>query len=201
MDTLKRLHEGRLYYCSDPEFISGLNDRLMILREINAALPGEDAKKRALYEKYFGAVGRDLYIELPFRASWGYNIFWGENCYANFNLTVIDDVEVKIGDNVLIAPNVTITTTGHAIEPELRKKSAQFSLPVEIGPNVWIGANSVIMPGVHIGENSVIGAGSVVTRDIPAGVVAFGTPCRVVREIGERDRKYYFRDMEVDLPL
>ena len=100
---------------------------------------------------------------------------------------------------MLIAPNVTITTTGHAIDPELRRKSAQFSLPVEIGNNVWIGASSVIMPGVRIGDNSVIGAGSVVTRDVPSGVVAFGAPCRVVREIGEHDKKYYFRDMETDL--
>ena len=200
-DTIKRLREGRLYYCDDPEFINGLDDRLEILYELNATMPREKEKKQRLYKKYFGHVGKDLYIELPFRASWGYNIYWGDDCYANFNLTVVDDVEVRIGDNVLFAPNVTVTTTGHAIEPELRRRSAQFSLPIVIENNVWIGANSVILPGVHIGENSVIGAGSVVSRDIPANVVAVGNPCRVMREIGERDRRYYFRDMEVDLDL
>ena len=199
MDTLKRLAEGRLYYCNDPEFIGGLNDRLNILYELNATLPHETEKKRLIYKKYFGSAGKNLYIELPFRASWGYNIYWGDECYANFNLTVVDDVEVRIGDHVLFAPNVTVTTSGHAIDPELRKKTAQFSLPVVIGNNVWIGANSVIMPGVTIGENSVIGAGSVVTRDVPPNVVAFGSPCRVYREIGERDREFYFRDRRVDL--
>ena len=99
----------------------------------------------------------------------------------------------------MFGPNVTVATAGHPVHPELRRKQAQYNLPVEIGSNVWIGAGAVILPGVRIGDNTVIGAGSVVTKDIPANVVAVGNPCRVLREIGERDRKYYYRDREIDL--
>lgn len=104
-----------------------------------------------------------------------------------------------IGDHVMIGPNVTIATAGHPVQPDLRRKAIQFNQPVHIGNNVWIGANALILPGVTIGDNSVIGGGSVVTKDIPANVVAVGNPCKVLREIGERDEKYYFRDMPVDV--
>lgn len=111
----------------------------------------------------------------------------------------MDDTDIYVGDSVMFGPNVTITTAGHPVDPELRRKVAQFNVPVYIEDNVWIGAGAVILPGVRIGKNSVIGAGSVVTRDIPPDVVAVGVPCRVMRPIGERDREYYFRDWKVDI--
>ena len=111
----------------------------------------------------------------------------------------MDDTDVYIGDSVMIGPNVTIATAGHPIDPELRRKVAQFNIPVRIGNNVWIGAGAVILPGITIGDDSVIGAGSIVTKDIPAGVVAVGNPCRVLRPICDRDREFYYKDRKVDL--
>ncbi|MDW2205228.1 sugar O-acetyltransferase, partial [Vibrio sp. 1636] len=136
--------------------------------------------------------------EPPLRANWGRHTYLGDNVYANFNLTLVDDTYIYIGNSVMIGPNVTIATAGHPIEPDLRREVAQFNIPVHIEDNVWIGANSVVLPGVTIGENSVIGAGSVVTKDIPSNVVAVGNPCRVLREIGEHDREFYFKDRKVE---
>ena len=123
----------------------------------------------------------------------------GDFVYANFNLTLVDDGEIYIGSHCMIGPNVTIATAGHPVEPGLRRIGIQFNMPVHIGENVWIGAGAVVVPGVTIGDNSVIGAGSVVTRDIPANVVAVGNPCSVLREIGERDRIYYYKDRKIDM--
>lgn len=117
--------------------------------------------------------------------------------YANFNLTLVDDTYIYIGNSVMIGPNVTLATAGHPVEPELRREVAQFNIPIHIGDNVWIGANSVVLPGVKIGENSVIGAGSVVTKDIPSNVVAVGNPCRVLREIGEHDKEFYYKERQI----
>ena len=122
----------------------------------------------------------------------------GDNVYANFNLTLVDDTYIYIGNSVMIGPNVTIATAGHPIAPDLRRDVAQFNIPVRIGDNVWIGANSVVLPGVTIGENSVIGADSIVTKDIPANVVAVGNPCRVLREVGQHDKEYYFKDRKLE---
>ncbi len=132
--------------------------------------------------------------------SYGKHVHLGEYFYANFNLVLVDDGEIFIGDNVMIGPNVTLCTTGHPVYPLYREMDAHYSLPIHIENNVWIGAHSVVLPGVTIGDNSVIGAGSIVTRDISANVVAVGNPCRVSRKITERDREYYFRDLKVDYP-
>ena len=201
MDQIKRLHDGRLYRCDDKEFLAGLDDRMAILDRLNATGHRTGVDRTEIYKEFFGGVGKNLTLMMPFYASWGYNIFWGDDCFGNFNLCMVDDAEIRLGNTVLFGPNVTVTTTGHATDPELRRNMAQFSIPVTIGNNVWIGANSVVLPGVTIGDDSVIGAGSVVTRDIPSGVVAFGNPCRVVREIGDRDREFYFRDRRVDLKV
>ena len=131
--------------------------------------------------------------------AYGKNTHIGENFYANFNLVIVDDGDVYIGDNVMIAPNVTISPTGHPVEPETRKLGMQFSIPIRIGNNVWIGSNSVILPGVSIGDNSVIGAGSIVTRNIPPNVVAVGNPCKVLRPIDENDKKFYYKDKKIEL--
>jgi len=129
----------------------------------------------------------------------GKNVHLGNDVYANFNLTIVDDCDIFIGNNVMFGPNVTLSAGTHPIHPELRSKNAQYNVPIQIGNNVWIGANSVVLPGVSIGDNTVIGAGSVVTKDIPANVVAVGNPCKVMRQINDRDMKYYCKDMEIDI--
>ena len=148
-------------------------------------------------KQLFAEVGEGCYIEPPLHANWGRHTHLGNNVYVNFNLTLVDDTDVFIGDNVMIVPNVTIATGTHPISPQLRLKAAQFNVPVRICNNVWLGAHTVVLPGVTIGENSVIGAGSIVTKDIPANVVAVGNPCKVVREINERDREYYHKDRRI----
>ena len=149
--------------------------------------------------KMLGGIGENAYIEPPFHANWGgKNLFVGNNFYANFNLTVVDDVEIIIGNNVLIAPNVVLTTANHPIDPELRGKAFQYAKKIYIEDNVWLCSGVIVLPGVRIGENSVIGAGSVVTKDIPANVVALGTPCRVVREITDEDKKFFDGGKRID---
>ena len=145
--------------------------------------------------------GTNIQINQPFRCDYGCNISVGENFYANFNLTVVDDADIFIGDSVMIAPNVVIATGAHPVCPELREQVYQYNLPVHIGSRVWIGAGAVILPGVTIGDDSVIGAGSVVTKDIPSGVVAVGNPCRFLREISERDYAYYYKDRKIGFPV
>jgi galactoside O-acetyltransferase len=146
-----------------------------------------------------GDCGEGTYIEAPFYANFGgRHCHFGKRVYANYNLTCVDDTHIYVGDYTMFGPNVTIATAGHPILPELRRKGLQYNMPVRIGENCWIGAGAVIMPGVTIGDNTVIGAGSVVTRDVPPGVVAVGNPCRVLREVGERDRVYYYKDREID---
>ncbi|MBP3927248.1 MAG: sugar O-acetyltransferase [Clostridium sp.] len=138
-------------------------------------------------------------MELPFRANWGgHHVHFGNGIYANSNLTIVDDGHVYVGDKVMFGPNVTIATANHPAEPTLREKGLQYNKDVTIGENVWIGAGVVIVPGVHIGRNSVIGAGSIVTKDIPENVVAVGNPCRVLREIGEHDREYFYKEEKID---
>ena len=122
-----------------------------------------------------------------------------DHVYANFNLVLVDDAVIEIGDNVMIGPNVVLCTGTHPVSPRLRAKEAQYNKRVKVGSGVWIGANTMVMPGVTIGENSIIGAGSVVTKDIPANVVAFGNPCKVYREITEEDEKYYDKDKLIDI--
>lgn len=165
--------------------------------DFNQTRPSNYEEKAALIEKIFGNVGGRAWVESPLHASYGVNTSIGKDFYANFNLVLVDDGKITIGDRVMLAPNVTLTTTGHPIHPDFRFGGGQFSLPVVIEDGVWIGANVVVMPGVTIGENSVIGAGSVVTKDIPANVVAFGSPCRVAREINERDLVYYHGERKI----
>ncbi len=144
-------------------------------------------------------IGEGCYIEPPFHANFGgAHVHFGDNVYANFGLTMVDDTHIYVGDHTMFGPNVTVASAGHPVLPELREKAYQFNMPVHIGKNCWIGAGAVIVPGVTIGDNTVIGAGSVVTKDIPADVVAVGNPCRVLREIGEKDREYYYKQRRID---
>ncbi|MPM95719.1 Galactoside O-acetyltransferase [bioreactor metagenome] len=147
-------------------------------------------------KRMFAEIGKMCYIEPPFHANWGgKHVHFGDFIYANTNLTLVDDTHIYVGDRTMFGPNVTVVTASHPVLPALREKELQYNLSVRIGKNCWLGAGSTVLPGVTIGDNTVIGAGSVVTRDIPANVVAVGNPCRVMREIGERDRQFYHRDL------
>ncbi|EPH6501783.1 sugar O-acetyltransferase [Vibrio vulnificus] len=192
------MHQQKIYFCDDESVALEQQACLEILYDFNQTRPSEMEKRTAILRDLLADVGENCYIEPPLRANWGKHTHLGNNVYANFNLTLVDDTHIYIGNSVMIAPNVTIATAGHPVDPELRRKVAQFNIPVHIKDNVWIGANSVVLPGVTIGENSVIGAGSVVTKDIPANVVAVGNPCRVLRPIGEHDRRYFYRDKVID---
>lgn len=199
MTEQERMKNGLIYDPWDPELAKEQLLCLERLYDFNATRPLEQEKRAALLKEMFGSIGENCYIEPPFHANWGgRNVYMGSGVYANFNLTLVDDGDIFIGDRVMFGPNVTVATPNHPILPELRRKGLQYNKPIRIGADVWIGANTVIVPGVTIGENSVIGAGSVVTRDIPAGVVAVGNPCRVLREIGDRDRERFFKEEPID---
>lgn len=199
-ENRKRMNTGLIYDPGDPEIMAEQTGCLGALYEFNHTRPEEKERRAALLKVLLGSVGEGCYIEPPFHANWaGKHVHFGKYVYANFNLTIVDDGNVYVGDHVMFGPNVTISTAGHPVEPELRKKGWQFNMDIHIGSNVWIGAGAILLPGVSIGDNTVIGAGSVVTKDIPDGVVAVGNPCRVLRKIGERDRVYYFRDRKIDI--
>ena len=161
--------------------------------------PTDYEAKTAYMKEVFAECGDGNYIELPFHANWGgHNTHWGSGIYANSNLTLVDDGHIYIGDKVMFGPNVTVVTAAHPVEPGLRARGFQYNKDVYIGENAWIGAEAVILPGVHIGRNAVIGAGSIVTADIPDNSVAVGNPCRVMREAGQRDREFFFKDERID---
>ncbi len=167
--------------------------------ELNLLQPKEQDRIPELIKKLFGKTGNRLWIEPPFHCDYGWNIEVGENFYANYGLTILDVGKVTFGDNVMIAPNVSIYAAGHPIHPVSRNSGYEYGIPVTVGNNVWIGGSVVILPGVTIGDNTVIGAGSVVTKDVPANVIAAGNPCRVLREITEKDRKFYYKDRIFDV--
>ena len=199
MNGEEKLHTREIYVPTEyPELMKKQSECLDLLFEYNSLRPSETEKKTALLKKMFAEIGEGCYIETPFHANFGgAHVHFGKNIYANFNLTLVDDTHIYVGDNTMFGPNVTLATAGHPVLPELREKGYQFNIPIQIGKNCWIGAGSVILPGVTVGDGSVIGAGSVVTKDIPSGVVAVGNPCRVLRKIGDRDREYYYKDLRI----
>lgn len=184
---------GELYLAFGDELLNGRQHAKDVLFNFNNLRPSEIEKRNDILRGLFGGIGENFFIEPPFRCDYGYNIFWGENSYANYNLTILDCNIVKVGANVLIGPNVNIFGAGHPVHPELRLKELEYGLPVTIGDNVWIGGGTTINANVTIGENTVIGSGSVVTKDIPANVIAAGNPCKVIRSINEEDKTRYFK--------
>lgn len=196
LDTI--LHGEALYLPLGEEILVPQLQCLERLYDFNATRPSELEKRAALLREMFAEIGPDCYIEPPLYSNWGgRNVHFGKGVYANFHLTLVDDTHIYVGDHTLFGPNVTVCTAGHPILPPLREQGYQYNAPVTIGKNCWIGAGAVILPGVTIGDDTVVGAGSVVTRDLPSGVVAVGNPCRVLREIGQRDRDYFFRDRRI----
>jgi len=198
MDPMKVIHSGEVYYPSDENIMSRQLRCLEKQYDYNATRPLEQEKRAALLKEMFAEIGEGCYIEPPLHSNWGgHNVHFGKGVYANFNLTLVDDTHIYVGDHTMLGPNVTLATAGHPIYPPLREKGYQYNVPVHIGSNCWLGAGVIVMPGVTIGDNTVIGAGSVVTKDIPANVVAVGNPCRVMRPISEHDREYYFKDRKI----
>lgn len=198
--SFEKLHSGEIYDPNDSDIMSEQLLCLEKLYDYNSTRPSESEKRAKLLKEMFAEIGEDCYIEPPFHANWaGKHIHFGNCVYANFNLTCVDDTHIYVGDCTMFGPNVVLATAGHPILPELREKAYQFNMPIHIGRNCWLGAGVIVMPGVTIGDNTVIGAGSVVTKDIPANVVAVGNPCRVLRPIGERDKEYYFKDRKISL--
>lgn len=199
MKNEELLHGENIYDPGDEVLTSEQTKCLERLYDFNHTRPSEREKRGALMREMFAEVGECCYIEPPFYANWGgRHVHFGSHVYANFGLTCVDDTHIYVGDYTMFGPNVTIATANHPILPELRLKALQYNLPVIIGKNCWFGAGTVIVPGVTVGDNSVIGAGSVVVSDIPANSVAVGNPCYVIREIGEREREYYYKDKKID---
>ena len=202
MSMKEKMHTGDLYLPQDRDILKEQKKCLEKLYEYKHTRPSEEEKRDRLLKEMFAEIGEGCYIEPPFHANFGgAHVHFGKNVYANFNLTVVDDTHVYVGDFTMFGPNVTVATAGHPILPELRKEAYQYNFTVKIGRNCWIGAGAVIVPGVTIGDNTVIGAGSIVTKDIPSNVVAVGNPCRVIREIGGHDREYYFKNRKIDPEL
>lgn len=195
----RKLHSGEIYDPMDSEVFTEQQQYLELLWEYNQTRPSEGEKRTALLKKMLAEVGEGAYLEPPFHANWGgRHVHLGRNVYANFGFTCVDDTHIYIGDYALFGPNVVLATANHPFLPELRNRGYQYNLPIHIGAGCWLGAGVVVVPGVTIGENAIIGAGSVVTKDIPANVLAAGNPCKVLRPLDEGDRKSYHRGMEID---
>lgn len=194
-----RMHTGELYLPNDESIVTEQVKCLDKLYDYNMTRPSEQQKREELLREMLAEVGEGCYIEAPFYANWGgKHVHFGNYVYANFNLTLVDDTHIYVGDYTMFGPNVTVATAGHPILPELREKVYQYNAPVHIGRNCWIGAGAIILPGITIGDNTVVGAGSVVTKDLPPNVIAAGNPCKVMRWIGQRDKEFYFKGKKIN---
>lgn len=196
MNNIDR-RDAQMAYISDASVMEEQKVCRRILQRLNTVDRSDFDEISRIVKELFGK-SEGAFVNPPFYCDYGSHIEVGKNFFANYNCMIIDVAKVKIGDNCQMAPNVAIYTAGHPVHPASRNTAYEYGIEVTIGDNVWIGGNTVIVPGVHIGSNTVIGAGSVVTKDIPDWVVAAGNPCRVIRRITEEDRKYYFRDREFD---
>jgi galactoside O-acetyltransferase len=199
MTDYEKMHSGDIYNPSDDIIFEEQIKCLDRLYDFNMTRPTEMEKREKMLKEMLAEIGENCYIEPPFHSNWGgKNVHLGKNVYFNFNATMVDDTHIYIGDYTMLGPNVVIATAGHPILPELREKALQYNMPVHIGKNCWLGAGVIVLPGVTIGDNTVIGAGSVVTKDIPANVVAVGNPCKVLREINEHDKEFYYKDKRIE---
>ena len=195
--TNKERRDRELPYITDEEVFEEQKQDRGLTQALNTADRSDfDAIGKIVKELLGKSDG--AFINPPFYCDYGFNIEVGKNFFANYNCMILDVAKVVIGDNCQMAPNVAIYTAGHPVHPDTRNTAYEYGIKVTIGDNVWIGGNTVICPGVHIGSNTVIGAGSVVTKDIPDWVIAAGNPCKVIREITDADRKFYFRGREFD---
>ncbi len=183
MTEREKMLAGQLYLASDPELAAARRRARALTRQYNDTAEEDEAERFRLLQELLGSVGAGTFIELPFRCDYGTYITVGERFYANFGCVILDCAPVRIGDDVMFGPSVHVYAAGHPVEAATRIAGPEYSAPVTVGDRVWIGGGSILCPGVTIGENTTIGAGSVVTRDIPANVVAVGNPCRVLRTL------------------
>ena len=200
MSQKEKMHNGELYLPTDESIMKEQLACLNSLYDFNQTRPTELEKREKLLKQMFAEIGEGCYIEPPLHANWGgKHCHLGKNVYFNFNVSLVDDTHIYVGDYSKFGPNVVIATAGHPILPALREKAYQYNAPVKIGKCVWLGAGVIVLPGVEIGDNCVIGAGSVVTKNIPANCVAVGNPCKVLREINDHDKEYYFKQKKINM--
>lgn len=178
-----KMRSGLLYNPADEELLQKRRRALNLMEKFNACIPSDSQKAAEVAQELFGFIGENTAIMPRFACDYGENISIGSNCYINYNCVVLDCANVTIGDNVLIGPNCGIYTAIHPLESEARLQGLETAKPITIKNGVWLGGNVTILPGVTIGEKSVIGAGSVVTKDIPDHVLAYGNPCRVIKTL------------------
>lgn len=184
MTEKEKMLAGEIYNANfDKQLIEERQKAKELCYKYNLVRPSNIKKRENIMKKILGKTNGNFLIEQPFICDYGYNIEIGENFYSNHNLTILDGNKVKFGDNVFIAPNCSFYTAGHPVDAETRNKGLEYAKPIEVGNNVWIGGDVVVLPGVKIGDNTVIGAGSVVTKDIPSNSVAVGNPCKVIKQI------------------
>lgn len=199
MNHRENMHNGSLYYPSDDSIMEEQTKYLDKLYDFNMTRPSEPKKRSALLKELFAEIGENCYIEPPFHANWGgHHVHFGDYVYANFGLTCVDDTHIYVGSRTMFGPNVVLATAGHPLLPDLRRHGIQYNMPIHIGENCWLGAGVIVMPGITIGDNVVIGAGSIVTKNLPSNVIAVGNPCRILREITEYDREYYFKNKKIN---
>lgn len=196
---MDKLFSGELYLPNDADLMAQQLHYQDQAAAYNQTLPSQQAKRSAMLGDLFAEVGAGCYIEAPFYANWGgHHVHLGASVYANYHLTLVDDGEIFIGAHTMLGPNVTLATAAHPVEPSLRRQGYQYNLPVHIGENCWLGAGVTVLPGVSIGDNTVVGAGSIVTHDLPANVVAVGDPAKVMREISAHDHEFYTKGRRID---
>lgn len=196
--TSKERREKEMLFIADGSDWEKMKRARRLTQMLNRADTSDFDGIRAIINELFGRSDETTFVNPPFYCDYGTNIEVGRNCFINYNCVILDNAKVIMGDNCLLAPNVSIYTAGHTLYPDSRSLGYEYGIKVTIGDNVWIGGNTVICPGVNIGNNVVIGAGSVVTRDIPDWSLAMGNPCRVIRKITDEDKKYYFKRREID---
>jgi len=197
MTEKEKMLTGKPYKAFAEDLLKERQYAKEMLFDFNGLRPTEIEKRNEIIKRLFGKVGREFFIEPPLRCDYGYNISIGENFYSNYNCIILDCAPVSIGDNVLFGPNVSLFTAGHPIHPVPRNEGIEYAFPITIGNNVWIGGGVIVNPGITIGDNVVIGSGSVVTKDIPSNVIAVGNPCKVLKEISDKDRDKYYRDLKL----
>lgn len=191
MTETEKAAAGFLYDANDVEFVEKHYRAVKLCARVNRLLPHRQKERLALFRQLLGRIAGEFYIASPFLCGFGCNIEIGEQFYANFNCVILDNAKVKFGNHVFVAPNCSFYTAGHPFDINLRNQGLEYALPISVGNDVWIGGNVIVLPGVTIGDGGVIGAGSVVTKDIPPGILAAGNPCRVLRTITEADRNRY----------
>lgn len=199
MNEKEKAAHGLLYDSALKPFKKERRQAKMLCHKYNRCKPTSLKKRRELLKKLFGKTGKKTLIEQPFYCDYGYNIEIGDSFFANMNCVMLDGAKIKIGNNVMLGPNVSLYGTGHPKNADMRNKYIEYSYPITIGDNVWVGGSVSILPGVTIGENSIIGAGSVVTKDIPPDTIAYGNPCRVIKKINqdeEKQKEIYFKKIK-----